>query len=368
MDRELRHLRIIGLRSDTALSGVDVCLITTDGVDIFERKKSVSRPFPAPLKEEIEEIISNDLVDLSLTKQTHQKLTLHYISAIQELLDSMDIGPRQVDLIAFSGHTIAHHPEQKLSIQLGDPKIILKTFNIPVVSRFYQSDLQNGGKGSPIFASFYDAITRELEKPVIVLTIGGLSSLTYIGPNGELIAFDVGPGNILIDQWMMAKLGAEMDFDGLWATKGTPNEKILDILMADSFFSQTPPKSMDRDAFRHLLPQLDGLSIADGAATLTKLTGKAIQMAIRNYLPNLPVQKIIVNGGGSFNPAIMRYLKQNLNAPVVSGQEIGWSNAIEAEGFAFLGARCVFGLPISFPTTTGVKEPMTGGRLYESGL
>ena len=138
--------------------------------------------------------------------------------------------------------------------------------------------------------------------------------------------------------------------------------------MADSFFSQTPPKSMDRDAFRHLLPQLDGLSIADGAATLTKLTGKAIQMAIRNYLPNLPVQKIIVNGGGSFNPAIMRYLKQNLNAPVVSGQEIGWSNAIEAEGFAFLGARCVFGLPISFPTTTGVKEPMTGGRLYESGL
>ena len=302
---------------------------------------------------------------MNYLSQVEEQITQHHIQVVQEILDTLDISARQIDVIGFSGHTVLNRPSQKLSIQIGDAQKMLDAFGIPVVNRFYQTDLASGGQGSPIFPVYYEALARPLEKPLVIFSIGGIASVTYIGANGELIAFDVGPGNVLIDKWMQQKLGAEMDFDGLWAAKGQIDERLLNKLLQHPAIIQEPPKALEREDFLQLLTDVEGSSLADGAATLTALTTKSLVLACQRFLPEVPLQ-YIVTGGGAYNPTMVKYLRQHLPRPVKTADEIGWDTMrLDAESFAFLAVRSLFGLPFTYPTTTGVEFPLSGGKVWK---
>ena len=197
MSVNLKPLWAVGLESDTAINGIDVAFIQTDGVDIYQRRKCFSRPYSPAVREAIRAVLGEQgQKDTEYLKQVEDLVTQEHIKAVQELLDALDISPRQIDVIGFSGHTILNRPAQKISIQIGNADQMLNAFGVPVVSRFYQTDLLSGGQGAPIFPVYYEALARNLQKPLVIFSIGGISSLTFIGTNGELIAFDVGAGNM----------------------------------------------------------------------------------------------------------------------------------------------------------------------------
>jgi anhydro-N-acetylmuramic acid kinase len=207
---------------------------------------------------------------------------------------------------------------------------------------------------------YHRALADNLEKPVVFLNIGGVANVTYVGRKGDLIAFDTGPGNALIDDWMLKKTGYMLDTDGKTALSGKVNEAVLKKLLSHPFFAAPVPKSLDRNAFASGL--WENLSAADGAATLAAFTVRSVVEAGK-FFPEQPLQWI-VTGGGRHNKFLMQKLRRQIHVPVISIDDLELDgDAIEAEAFAYLAVRSVQGLPISFPSTTGVPEPMTGGKL-----
>ena len=362
--RPLEPLKTVGLSSDTAISSIEAAYLLTDGLDIFEKDVVLSRPYSPELREALFSVLGEKgQLDLPHYRQVEELVTQAHIQAIKDLLEA--VGLQKPDVIGYLGHTVLHRPQFKISYQIGDAQKVADTFQTQVVGRFAQSDLVAGGQGAPLYASFYDALTREEEKPLAVLDIGGLASVTYIGPNGELEAFVIGPGNILINAWMNRRLGAEMDFNGENAIKGKPDERVIQKLLKYKYFSKDPPKAADRQEFDELMQDVEGMSVPDGAATLTLFVARLIAQSISRYIPQ-PLKKVIVCGGGAFNPTLMRFLRQSL--PYTSFQvfsELGWKGkSLDAQGNAFLAVRHLFGLPISFPSTTGVSEPVSGGKVW----
>lgn len=363
MEKMVRPLTAVGMKSDTSMTGVDVALIETDGIDIYWQGPWLSSPYPPELKSAIKSVMGErGQLDAPYLKHVEKQVTQHHIDALQTLLRHADKNALNVDVVAFPGHTVLHHPHDKVSIQIGSVEQLQAVLNVPVVNRFFQTDLSAGGQGSPLFPVFYEAMTRDLDKPVGVVSIGGLTSLSYIGANGELVGFDVGPGNILIDRWMDAKMGAEMDFDGLWAARGSIDQRLLTKMLAHPYFAKKPPKASDATDFDELMKDVEGSTVADGAATLTALTVQSIVRAA-GFLPETP-KMWIITGGGAMNPSIIKGLRQTLPG-VRTAQEMRWNTeCLEAQGWAFLAARTVFKLPISFPLTTGVLDPISGGLLH----
>ncbi|MBR1945477.1 MAG: anhydro-N-acetylmuramic acid kinase [Alphaproteobacteria bacterium] len=362
----IKPLTALGLMSGTSMDGVDAALLVTDGVDIFEYGKALSRPYDMEMRSELRSVCGHSPdEDNQHLKDVERKMTLFHAEVVSELLDSAGLRPENVDVIGFHGHTVFHKPEKQLSVQIGDGDLLAEQTHIPVVNRFRNSDIANGGQGGPMMASYHAALARDLEKPLIVLNIGGVAKLTWIGENGELVAFDTGPGNALIDDWMMKKHGTNMDFDGNIAAGGTVNEKIIAAMMKRPYFKKAPPKSLDRDEFaQRIMDNLEGENVADGAATLTAFTAEAAAAAARDFLPK-PAKRWIICGGGANNPTLMRMLRQKIDVPVDVAREVNWNgDFLEAQGYAFLAVRSLFGLPISFPTTTGVPHSMCGGMLH----
>ncbi len=363
----IKPLTALGLMSGTSMDGVDAALLVTDGVDIFEYGKALNRPYDMNMRSDLRSVTGrNASKDGKKIKDVERKMTLFHAEVVSELLDSAGLRAEDVDVIGFHGHTVFHSPEEKISVQIGDGDLLAEQTRIQVVNRFRNSDIANGGQGGPMMASYHAALARDLEKPLVVLNIGGVAKLTWIGENGELIAFDTGPGNALIDDWMMKKHGSNMDFDGNMAASGKVNEKIVSLLMKNDYFYKKPPKSLDRDEFsQKVAEQLEGQSVADGAATLTAFSAQAAATAAREFLPKQP-KRWIVCGGGANNPTLIRMLRQRTNASISAAREVNWNgDFLEAQGFAFLAVRSLFGLPISFPTTTGVPHSMCGGMLHQ---
>ena len=362
----IKPLTALGLMSRTSMDGVDAALLVTDGVDIFEYGKALNRPYDMDMRADLRSVTGRDAgKDGKKIKDVERKMTLFHAEVVSELLDSAGLRAEDVDVIGFHGHTVYHNPEEKISVQIGDGDLLAEQTRIPVVNRFRNSDIANGGLGGPMMASYHAALARDLEKPLAVLNIGGVAKLTWIGENGELIAFDTGPGNALIDDWMMKKHGTNMDFDGNMAAAGKVNEKIVSLMMKSSYFKKKPPKSLDRDEFSQKISEhLEGESVADGAATLTAFTAQAAAAAANDFLPK-PAKQWIVCGGGANNPTLVRMLRQKIDVPILAAREVNWNgDFLEAQGFAFLAVRSLFGLPLSFPTTTGVPHSMCGGLLH----
>jgi anhydro-N-acetylmuramic acid kinase len=350
----MKIYKVIGLMSGTSLDGVDVAFVHTDGESFIERKAFLSVPYDDTLREKIRAVFGKKAVE---AHEAERALTEFHAEAIQKLGVSL----KDIDLIGFHGQTILHAPEKGFTIQIGDGALLAAMTGVKVVNGFRTNDVKAGGQGAPLVPVYHQALAAKLEKPVVFLNIGGVANVTYVGQNGELIAFDTGPGNALIDDWMLRKTGSKFDEAGKLALSGKVNEIIVYELLQHPFFSAAVPKSLDRNAFASRACEM--LSVEDGAATLAAFTVQAIMRAAM-YFP-APPTRWIVAGGGRHNKYLMQQLQKNIKAPVVPIESLGLDgDATEAEAFAYLAVRSVRGLPLSFPMTTGVPKPTTGGILH----
>ena len=263
------------------------------------------------------------------------------------------------DVIGFHGQTILHRPQQARTWQIGDAALLARETGLPVAWDFRTADVAAGGQGAPLVPVFHQALAARLAKPLAVLNIGGVANVTWIGQDG-IAAWDTGPGCALLDDFCLRHLGEPMDRDGRLSASGTPHEPSLARLLAHPFFARPAPKSLDRQDFAQALALVEALSVADGAATLAAFTARAVAAS----LWPAPPRHVLVTGGGRLNPAIMAALRAALPCTVAPVESVGWNgDALEAQCFAYLAVRVERELPLSFPGTTGVARPLSGGAI-----
>jgi anhydro-N-acetylmuramic acid kinase len=356
----------IGLMSGTSLDGVDVALVETDGETINRFGPTGYRPYGdgerAVLRDALAAAIG--LADRTarpgVLREAEACVTAAHAEAVERFLEANRISAETIAVVGFHGQTVLHRPEAQLTVQIGDGHGLAARLRVPVVFDFRAADMAAGGQGAPLVPVFHRMLVESLRRalPVAVLNVGGVANVTYVDA-ATLIACDTGPGNALIDDFTRARTGEARDSDGRTAARGTVDEAYIGRFLSHPFFALAPPKSLDRNAFAGIAPP--DLSVADGAATLTALTAAAVA-AIVPHLP-LPPRSWIVAGGGARNPTLMSMLAAKLApATVESADAVGWSaDAIEAQAFAVLAVRALRGAPLTFPTTTGVARPMTGG-------
>jgi anhydro-N-acetylmuramic acid kinase len=351
-------LRTIGLMSGTSLDGVDAAWLETDGGRIGAFGPCLTLPYDDRLRTDLRRILGIAAIldpDDRRLKSAVARLTDYHVRAVAAL-------GRTADVIGFHGQTILHQPDKCRTWQVGDARELAWRTGIRVAHDFRCADVAAGGQGAPLAPAYHAALARDLEKPVAVLNIGGVANVTWIGADGTLVAFDTGPGNGPLDDWVFRHTGAAFDRDGSLARAGRPHPPVLATLLAHPYFARPAPKSLDRLDFAAALAKcgLDLLSPEDGAATLVAFTAEAVRAA---KLPEAPRQWL-VTGGGRRNPAIMAALRRALGVPVAPVEQAGWDgDALEAQCFGFLAARVVAGLPLSFPGTTGVPHPLAGGQI-----
>ncbi len=344
----------LGLMSGTSMDGVDAAIIVTSGEQVLEAGPWLTHPYDQAFRGRLAAALGTG-GDPAMV----QDLTWRHIKAVHKLLEQFG---DSVDLIGFHGHTLQHDPGRGITVQIGDGALLARETGLPVVSNFRLADVAAGGQGAPLAPLYHAALASELEKPLAVLNLGGVANVTFLGEEGEIIAFDAGPGNALIDDWVRARTGQNWDEAGRLALAGDAGGFDYAGLFGDLFFRRPPPKSLDRDHFKHVLDDLAGLSAEDGAAFLTGFTAGAAALAAE-WFPAKP-ERWLVCGGGRHNPALMAALGRALGAPAEAVETVGWlGDALEAQAFAFLAVRSVRGLPFSLPSTTGVSEPMSGGVL-----
>jgi anhydro-N-acetylmuramic acid kinase len=248
------------------------------------------------------------------------------------------------------------------TVQLIDAQSLADALGLPVAHDFRTADVVAGGQGAPLAPAYHAALVRwsGLEGPVAVLNLGGVANVTLVPPHGALEAYDTGPANGMIDLWVQARTSARCDEDGALARAGRVDEAVLASYLAHPYFAAQGPKSLDR--FDFSLEPVERLSLEDGATTLTAFAAESVALGLKS-LATTPA-RVIVCGGGRLNPALMAAIRARLAMPVETAEAVGWrGDSIEAEAFAYLAARTARGLPISFPGTTGVPSPITGGRI-----
>ena len=357
----------IGLMSGTSLDGVDVALISTDGEAVSGFGPTAFRAYSeaerALLRQALAEAVSlSDRRDRSGVLAAAERLVTDAHAEAVETFFKQNPGARSgVKVVGFHGQTVLHRPEQRLTVQIGDGAALARRLGLPVVSDFRGADVAAGGQGAPLVPVYHAALAQmaRAAQPLAVLNIGGVANITFID-GSDLIACDTGPGNALLDDFVLRTTGQPFDADGALATTGKVDEAWLAKALTHPFFALPPPKSLDRNAFAAL--EQPAWSAADGAATLSVFTAASIARVVP-LLPK-PPSRWIVAGGGARNATIMRMLGDRLGVPVDAADSLGWSgDAIEAQAFAYLAARSMSGLPLSFPATTGVPRPMPGGVL-----
>ncbi len=349
--------RAIGLMSGTSLDGVDAAWIESDGEQIFALGPKATLFYEDALRIRLRALLNRatELAtdDPEITDLAHIIAERHAEAAV--------LLARGADIIGFHGQTILHNPQQRRTWQIGDPSVLAHKTRMQVAYDFRSADMAAGGEGAPLVPLFHQALAATLEKPLMIVNIGGVANITWLGADGAILACDTGPGNGPLDDWVHHHTGEPFDRDGALALSGAVAEDRLAKLTADPYFARPAPKSLDRLHFSGSIGQsLTGLSPADGAATLAAFTAASIAKA-----PVPPgLQRLLVTGGGRHNHAIMAALRARFAVPVEPVEAVGWDgDALEAQCFGFLAIRVARGLPLSLPSTTGVAAPMQGGQI-----
>ena len=362
--------KVIGLMSGTSLDGVDAALLDTDGQDVVQPGPGLTLPYDRKTRSLLRDALDQARhmtrggpVPATIAEAEHV-LTQAHAEAVRALLQKAGLKPAEVSLTGFHGQTILHRPGQRWTWQIGDGALLARLTGIDVVNDFRSADVKAGGQGAPLMPLYHAVLARRSGRPepLVVVNIGGVAQVTYIS-GGLVMAFDTGPGNAPIDDWMQRHAGRPVDEDGALAATGKVKDAALEAMLANSFFARQPPKSLDRMDFG--MEAVENLSPADGAATLTAFTAASLARA-REHFPQM-AETWIVSGGGRHNRTLMAMLRSRVNAPVLSAEDAGWDgDALEAQGFAYLAMRSKRGLPLSLPTTTGVAQPMTGGHFWKA--
>ncbi|MDC1035036.1 anhydro-N-acetylmuramic acid kinase [Alphaproteobacteria bacterium] len=356
-------LNIVGLMTGTSMDGIDISLVKTNGLGLKRLNRNYFYEYNTETKKTLRSFLKEDL-NFNLRRKDYLDdfITYEHYLALKDL-DILS----PCDLIGFHGQTLYHEPDKNISVQLGNPKKLAQMLNKNVIFDFRSKDLSLGGQGAPIAPIYHKFIleTLDIELPCCFLNIGGVSNLTYW--DGELlIGFDTGPGNALMDDFMSSTLNENYDKDGILASRGTPiKEELIKFLKFD-FFKKPPPKSLDRQTFLYFYNELikKNYSVHDMMATLAELTVETIVTSLE-FLPK-KVENIIITGGGYRNIHLMDRLKDKLKIEIFNEKQIGLNfDYIEAELIAYLSARSIYKLPFTFPSTTGVSKPSSGGKLYK---
>lgn len=354
----------LGLMSGTSMDGIDAALIETDGERVTAFGPATTTPYDDDVRAAIRSALGQGNPDPSVARA----LTDAHAACIKAILAQHPEYNDKVSVVGLHGHTVLHAPADGLTLQIGDGPQLAAQVGIDVVSDFRSADVAAGGQGAPFAPLYHRALcasmSGDIKGPVVVLNIGGISNVTWIGGGkDDPVAFDTGPGNALMDDWVESTTGLSCDLDGQVSAKGRVDSTTLSGLLDNPYFDAPPPKSLDRldfsiDAVGHLSPE-------DGAATLARLTCETIVSNLK-HLP-APPTRILVTGGGRMNPTLMAGLSELAGLPVDPVEAVGWDgDAIEAQAFGFLAVRSLRGLPLSVPSTTGVPVPTTGGRLHHA--
>lgn len=362
----------IGLMSGTSMDGIDLAMLRTDGEARVERGPAFFVPYAADFRRRIEAALETAKAiarreerpgDLAALERD---ITLRHAEAVKAFLEGPAKGWGRPEVVGFHGQTVLHRPHLGLTVQLGDGPLLARRTGLPVVYDMRANDMAHGGQGAPLVPAYHAALARGLPPPyarrfpVVFVNIGGISNITFVPERGDPVAFDTGPGNALIDQWVAREAGIPFDAGGAIASEGGVVEEVVARYLQKPFFARSGPKSLDRNDFT--LAEADGLALADGARTLAAVSAAAI-LESTAHLPQAP-KLWIVCGGGRKNPHIVADLEAGAGegAEVALAEDAGMDgDATEAEAWAYLAVRALAGRPLTFPTTTGCREAVTGG-------
>lgn len=353
-------LRTLGLMSGTSVDGVDVASVETDGERIASFGPTLTVTYPEEVRRAIRAAFGAERPNPA-TAAAERVVTEAHGAAVAAWSSAHGVPMTSIDVVGLHGQTITHRPERRFTWQIGDGALLARSLGVRVVNDLRSADVAAGGQGAPLVPVFHAALARDLRRPVAVVNIGGVANVTWIGDGDALLAFDTGPGNGPLDDWCARRAGQRFDRDGVLAASGKVDRTRLERWVEHRYFARKPPKSLDRGDFNDAW--VEGLSVADGAATLTRGTARAIALAARHF--PAPAKQWIVTGGGARNPTLVAAIAEETRGPVVLASGLGWDgDALEAQAFGFLAVRSLRGLPLTYPTTTGAPQPLTGGRLH----
>lgn len=351
-------MRVLGFMSGTSLDGVDGVLLETDGMALARPMGQAFVPYPPSLQKALREAmgrLSRGEDDACITHLAYEVTQKHL--EVARLLTEQ--GAPSPELVGFHGQTLYHNPARRISLQIGQPQMLAHALGVPVIHTFRQRDLEAGGQGAPLVPIYHACLARRAPRPCVFVNIGGISNLTWCGEDErDLYAFDAGPGNALLNDWVLRHFQVPYDKDGDLAKEGQVCKERAQAFLAHPYFAAPFPKSLDRGTFDDTL--FERLSPHDGAATLTYLTAAAIALGVAKLPPS---KGVYVCGGGRHNKVLMEHLGALTPLPVMPVEDLGVSaDFLEAEAFAYLAMRARLGLPLSFPGTTGVRSPTFGGE------
>ena len=363
----------VGLMTGTVLDGnIDVAILKTDGETVTEFGAWTLAPYPPVVRAMLAETLEAARAwnfegpEPEIFKKAERVISIAQAEAVRELVLSSGLSLSDIGVVGFHGQTVLHRAPTAQRIgdtrQLGDGQIMADMLGTKVAYDFRTADVRAGGQGAPLSAAYHAALLRDLgaDGDTAVLNLGGVANITWTDGKDQVIAFDTGPANAPINDFVRGLGLGEMDVDGKLALAGVVDEARLSDLLQHPYLGAPYPKSLDRFDFSSTMAE--GCSAQDGAALLTAFTTSAVGKGL-DLLP-ARTKKLIVCGGGRRNPAIMAMLPERAGISVMPAEAVGWrGDAIEAECFAFLAVRVLRDMPISFPTTTGVAQPLTGGKL-----
>ncbi|MEM8750260.1 MAG: anhydro-N-acetylmuramic acid kinase [Pseudomonadota bacterium] len=365
-------LKAIGLMSGTSMDGIDVALIESDGETIKSFGPTLFVEYSHARKQRIEAALEDGEQVVERADRPgdwealERDITSWHAEAVELFLKHGNVTKAEIDLIGFHGQTMLHRPDDALTVQLGDGQALADATGIDVVYDMRAKDMTVGGQGAPLVPAFHAALARQFDRsddsvwPVAFVNIGGISNATYVDRDGTIAAFDCGPGNALIDQWVQMEAAIPYDQGGRIALEGGINAKIVNRYMASPFFARRGPKSLDRNDFPPL--KSGEAELSDGARSLARVTAQAI-VESGKLMPSVP-RRWVVCGGGRKNSIIVDDMIA-LSAPgtiVEVAEAVGLDgDMMEAQAFAFLAICSRANLPLTYPTTTGCTQPVSGG-------
>jgi anhydro-N-acetylmuramic acid kinase len=352
------------------MDGIDLAMLETDGEAVTKFGATLSVDYsPAErglLVKALEDAkgMTDRHARPGCLAEAEAMITARHADAVGRFLAQENLARSDIDLLGFHGQTVLHRPDNGLTVQIGDGEALAQATGIATIFDMRAADMEVGGQGAPLVSAFHAALAKQISaRPLVFVNIGGISNITVIGRDEAVSAFDVGPGNALIDQWVQAGAGVPFDQGGSIASEGGVSAEIVKRYMTVPFFDVKPPKSLDRFDFKALEP--DALNLHDGARTLAHVTAKSIYSALDHL--DQPPKLWLLSGGGRLNAAIVADLRSFAtedDADVLLCEDYGFDgDMMEAQAFAFLAVRSARGLPLTFPSTTGCKSPSCGGVL-----
>ena len=355
--------RAVGVISGTSMDGIDVAWLDGDGETIHQVGPGATYPYPEDVAQRLRAVIADAQAASGPLHELERDVTDAHVSAVERFLGDFVVDRASVALVGLHGQTVLHRPQSRITRQLCDGARAAARLKLDVVNDFRSADVAAGGEGAPLVPLYHAALARGLERPLMFLNWGGVGNVTYLGRDGEIVAFDTGPANAPIDDFVRRRRGLTHDEGGALGAQGRPDLSMIAGWMRDPYFTRPAPKSLDRNHFHALVREADALSDADGAATLAAFAVEATAAALA-HVPEAPARWLVC-GGGRRNALLMAGLRARLGVLVEPVEAIGQDgDFIEAACFAHLALRSRRGLPLSLPTTTGAPRPLPGGVFW----